>query len=115
VDQFACRPQEFRVQVSAAEAGQPTGIPGQPVGCLASQRVAVVFAVDGYRDYRDHPYDHSAEEDSDCDYDYTTGHDGLQTFRPAEFLPQVPLPAIAAWRVALADLVLVGDGVPVCP
>jgi hypothetical protein len=50
------------------------------------------------------------EEDRDCCYDYDTGHDGLQYFRPAEFLPQVPLPV--ARRVGLADLVLVGHGVP---
>jgi hypothetical protein len=115
VDQFARWPEEFRVQVTAADASQPASVPGQSVGSLASQRVATVFAADGDRYYRDHPHGHSAEKDRDCDGDYSTGHDGLPHFRPAEFLPQVPPPATVARRAALTGLVLVGHGVPICP
>src|SRR5271169_1544380 len=63
VDQLAHRPEELRVQFPAPDARQPASVPGQPVGCLNRQCVATVFTTDGYRDYRDDPHDHPAEED----------------------------------------------------
>src|SRR5580658_9375690 len=90
VDELSDRPEEFRVQVPAAHASKPASASGQSAGRLACQRVAAVFTTDRHSDYRHYPDHDPAEEDGDRDYDYDTGHDGLQHFRPAEFLPQIP-------------------------
>jgi hypothetical protein len=115
VDELSNRPEEFRVQVPAAHASQPASASGQSAGRLACQRVAAVFTTNCHGDYRDDPDHDPAEEDSDRDCNYDTGHDGLQYFRPAEFLPQIPIPAIQVRRGSPADLMFVVHGVPVCP
>src|SRR5579859_3317626 len=82
VNQLTCRPEELRVQVPAADAGQPASGLGEPVGRIDGQRVVAVFAADRYGDDGDYPHHHTRDEDSDGD-DYDTGHDGLPHFRPA--------------------------------
>src|SRR5580704_10101786 len=114
VDELTQGPEVFRVQVSAADAGQPASGPGQPVGRIDGQRIAAVLAADRDGYDGDYAHYHACDKDGDGD-DYDTGHDGLQYFRPAELRPQVPLSAIAAWRAALADPACVGHCVPLCP
>jgi hypothetical protein len=108
------RPEKFRVEVPAAYPVQPTRTPGEPVGRLTDQRVLAVFAAHCQGDHNDRAGDYSTEEESD-DYDYETGHDGLQHFRSAKFLPRLLLPVAQASRGCLAGLAFVGHGVPVCP
>jgi hypothetical protein len=78
------------------------------------QGVAPVFAADRQRDNRDASGHNLAEEQGDGHCHHNTGHDKLPHFRPAEFIPRDLLPALTRLGVP-AGLVLVGDGVPVCP
>jgi len=111
VDELAHGPDELRVQVPAAHAVQPPGTAGQHVGCVAHQREPPVLAADRERHYAQSQQD--GQEESGCYYDYETGHDGLQHFRPASH-PRGPTRCDLVRRV-LAGLVLAGHDVPVCP
>jgi len=50
-----------------------------------------IFPANLAGDYDEYPDRDSGQEEGDCHYGKDTGHDGLQHFRPAEFLPRVPL------------------------
>src|SRR6185437_1452375 len=111
VDELAHGPEELRVQVPAAHAVQPPGTAGEHVRRVAHQREPPVLAADRDRHYAQSYQD--GQEESGCYYDYETGHDGLQHFRPA-LHPRGPTRCNLVRRVS-AGLVLAGHGVPVCP
>jgi hypothetical protein len=112
VHDLAGQPEEFRVQVPAAQAVKPAGALGYPVRRITDQGVSPVFSAHRDGDHGDDADYDPTEEQSDCHNDYDTGHDGLPHFRPAEFLPQVPFSVVPAWRGAPAALVLADCGVP---
>jgi hypothetical protein len=64
-DELTHRPEEFRVQVPAPDAGQPTSGPGQAVRRIDCQCVAAIFTADRDGDDDGYPHHHARDEDSD--------------------------------------------------
>jgi hypothetical protein len=110
VDELTQRPKVFRVQVSAADAGQPASGHGQAVGRIGGQRVAAVFAPDGDGDDGDDPITMPAIKTATA----TTTTLAMMASRTS--VPRSSFCRSAccesARRAALADSVLVGHGVP---